>query len=521
MPLGRLIVGVLLPFAAGYHLSYVFRTINALIVDQLSEEIGISPAALGLLTSMYFLVMVAVQLPIGALLDRHGPRRLQVVLLPITALGAVVFALADSVPGLLIGRLLIGTGVSAALMAGLKAASLWFPPERIGMANGLLVMAGSLGAVMAAVPIQALIGVVGWRPVFLLLAVLATVAAVTILVVVPRVVTTASKPKVVEPIGLRTIFSDARFWRLAPMSAASIGTSWAIQGLWAAPWLTDVEGFDHATVVRHLVVMAVALCVSAISLGAAADRLRRRGIRSETLLAATAIVFMLAQLVIVLRWPIPSYLSWTLIAAAGAGTVLSYAILPGYFPKAASARANAALNLLHLSVAFAVQWLTGVVVDQWSGQDGRHPAEAYQAAFGINLAIQALAFTWFVVAGVRATEAGPMHQIPQCLSPYRARPQRCPYSQAHMAWLTELSAAQRQMSSWRGVAIASMALCIVLTSLAIPGQAGLSHLAMTGTPQSFAAAAHEARPGLPPASRELPPIPIALRSAGTTSSSTP
>ena len=195
MPLGRLIVGVLLPFAAGYHLSYVFRTINALIVDQLSEEIGISPAALGLLTSMYFLVMVAVQLPIGALLDRHGPRRLQVVLLPITALGAVVFALADSVPGLLIGRLLIGLGVSAALMAGLKAASLWFPPERIGMANGLLVMAGSLGAVMAAVPIQALIGMVGWRPVFLLLAVLATFAAATIFVVVPRVVTTASQPK--------------------------------------------------------------------------------------------------------------------------------------------------------------------------------------------------------------------------------------------------------------------------------------------------------------------------------------
>ena len=133
---------------------------------------------------------------------------------------------------------------------------------------------------------------------------------------------------------------------------------------------------------------------------------------------------MLAQLAIVVRWPIPSYLSWTLIAAAGAGTVLSYAILPGYFPKAASARANAALNLLHLSVAFAVQWLTGVIVDQWPGQDGRRPAEAYQAAFGINLAIQGLAFAWFVVAGVRATEAGPMHQIPQCLSPYRARPQR-------------------------------------------------------------------------------------------------
>jgi hypothetical protein len=121
-----------------------------------------------------------------------------------------------------------------------------------------------------------------------------------------------------------------------------------------------------------------------------------------------------------------------------------------------------------------VQWLTGVVVDQWPGRGGRHPAEAYQAAFGINLAIQALAFAWFVVAGVRATEAGPMHQIPQCLSPYRARPQRSPYRQAHMAWLTELSAARTQVANWRGVAIASMALSVVLTTLALPGFAAHS-----------------------------------------------
>jgi hypothetical protein len=107
-----------------------------------------------------------------------------------------------------------------------------------------------------------------------------------------------------------------------------------------------------------------------------------------------------------------------------------------------------------------VQWLTGVVVDQWPGRGGRHPAEAYQAAFGINLAIQALAFAWFVVAGVRATEAGP--------------PQRSPYRQAHMAWLTELSAARTQVANWRGVVIASMALSVVLTTLALPGFAAHS-----------------------------------------------
>lgn len=306
MPLWRLIVSVLLPFAAGYHLSYVFRTINALIVDQLSGEIGLGPAELGLLTSMYFLVMAAVQLPVGALIDHYGPRRVQAFLLPITSVGAIAFATADSMSGLLLGRLLIGTGVATALMAGLKAVLLWFPQQRIGVANGLLVMAGSLGAVMATVPIQALIGTVGWRNVFLLLALLTACAAVAIFAVVPERETAARPATTIVPIGLRTIFADARFWRLAPMSATCIGTSWAIQGLWATPWLTDVEGYARGTVVRHLVVMAVALCISAIALGVTADRLRRRGIPTEALFGATVGIFILAQLAVVLRWPVPT-----------------------------------------------------------------------------------------------------------------------------------------------------------------------------------------------------------------------
>lgn len=476
MPLWRLIVSILLPFAAGYHLSYVFRTINALIVDQLTAEIGIGPAQLGFLTSMYFLVMVAVQLPIGALLDRHGPRRLQVCLLPITALGAIVFATADNSICLLIGRLLIGLGVSAALMAGLKAASLWFPPERIGMANGLLVMTGSLGAVVATVPIQGLIDAIGWRPVFLLLALLTVFAAAAIFVVVPRSAPSASIARAASPIGLRTIFADARFWRLAPMSATCIGTSWAIQGLWATPWLTEVEGFERAIVVEHLVVMAIALCCSAIALGVAADRLKQRGITSETLFGVTAALFMLTQLAVVLRWPVPSYVSWVLIAAAGAGTVLSYAILPEYFPKEASGRANSALNQLHLSFAFAVQWLIGVVVDQWPSPDDRHPIEAYQVAFGINLAFQALAFAWFVAAGFRAIEAKAEHQIPQRLSPHRALPHRCPYRQAHLTWLTDVREARTHAANWRKVALGSMMVCLVMATLVFSGAAGMARM---------------------------------------------
>ncbi len=468
-----LIAVVLLPFAAGYFLSYVFRTINALIADPLVDELGLSPADLGLLTSMYFLVMAVVQLPLGSLLDRHGPRRVQSACLLVAATGACVFAFADSLVGLLIARALIGLGLAAALMAGLKAIVLWFPPDKAGFANGLLVTIGALGAVSATAPAQILVDALGWRGLFLLLATLTLWAAALIVFVVPERAAVMPDARSTLLVTLRSIYRDARFWTLAPMSATCIGTSWAIQGLWAAPWLTAVEGFDRPTVVRHLLVMGLALCVSAIALGSMADRLRRRGVPTETLFGATALLFMLAQLAVILRWPIPAYLSWALIGMAGAATVLSYAILPGYFPKEASGRANAALNLLHLSVAFGVQWLTGVVIDQWPSQDGRHPAEAYRTAFALNLAVQVVAFAWFVISrsAVIASRFG--RRIPVFLQPYRAPPVVCAYRQAHLAWLYEVGAARRQMSSWRTVALASIAVCVVLTTLVIPDLSAL------------------------------------------------
>src|ERR1700693_2301094 len=126
MSRSRLIACVLLPFAAGYYLSYLFRTINALIASDLTAELNLSAADLGLLTSVYFLVFAAVQLPLGALLDRYGPRTIQSALLLLASGGALVFALADSLLGLVVGRTLLSLGVAVALMAGFKAFVLWF-----------------------------------------------------------------------------------------------------------------------------------------------------------------------------------------------------------------------------------------------------------------------------------------------------------------------------------------------------------------------------------------------------------
>ena len=104
------------PFAAGYLLSYLFRTVNAVISPELVRDVALDPASLGLLTSAYFLAFSAAQIPVGMLLDRYGPRRVESMLLAIAAGGALLFATAESLAALAFARAVIGLGVCACLM---------------------------------------------------------------------------------------------------------------------------------------------------------------------------------------------------------------------------------------------------------------------------------------------------------------------------------------------------------------------------------------------------------------------
>ena len=119
-----------MPFGLGYYMSYLFRTINAIISPQLVSDVGMTPAALGLMTAVYFINLATVQLPLGIALDRYAPRKVQSALSIITAAGALVFALGTDLPTLTIGRGLIGLGVSGCLMAALKANVIWFSKSK-------------------------------------------------------------------------------------------------------------------------------------------------------------------------------------------------------------------------------------------------------------------------------------------------------------------------------------------------------------------------------------------------------
>ena len=83
----------LLPFAIGYFMSYLFRAVNQVIAPDLIADFDLGPGQLGRLTAAYLLGFTVFQLPLGLLLDRFGPRRVQAGLLLVSAAGAALFAL--------------------------------------------------------------------------------------------------------------------------------------------------------------------------------------------------------------------------------------------------------------------------------------------------------------------------------------------------------------------------------------------------------------------------------------------
>jgi MFS family permease len=161
-------------------------------------------------------------------------------------------------------------------------------------------------------------------------------------------------------------------------------------------------------------------------------------------------IFIAAQLALILRLPVPSYVPWIVVAAVGAGTVLSYAILAEYFPKELAGRANAALNVFHIGGAFVVQYMTGIVVQLWVPIDGHYPEVAYQAAFAFNVGLQIVAGVWFALTWILtrrgerneldAFSLKPLHACPPILrmSVHRGRPE-CAGRPARSRWCKSIT----------------------------------------------------------------------------------
>jgi MFS family permease len=401
----RLIATVFLPFAGGYFLSYLYRSTNAIIAPQLVTEIGLSASDLGLLTSAYFFAFAAVQLPLGVLLDRFGPRRVQSALLVFAALGAVVFAGGENKEILAFGRALIGLGVAGSLMSSFKAITIWFPERRWPLINGCFMAMGGLGAVSATVPLEAALQFTDWRGIFYALAAVTLCVAVVIFICVPEKLGMAQSSSLRHQfLELRKIYGDRVFWRFAPITAAALAVNMSVQSLWAGLWLRDIAGLSRSAIATYLLVLSVTMTIGFVLSGALTDLLERRGIRLAHVLGWGTAVFLCVQAVIVLRLDPVALWPWVVFGLSMYFPILSFTQLTRHFSAAHTGRAITGLNLLIFSAVFITQYATGAIIDLWSlNADGGYQAIAYSAAFGFFLIVQIIAFAWFLIpaTGVR------------------------------------------------------------------------------------------------------------------------
>lgn len=387
-------------FSLGYFVSFLFRGVNLGFAPFLNKEMGLTATDLGTLTSLYFLGFAGAQIPAGVLLDHFGARRVTSSVLMFAAVGALCFALSHSMPGLMLGRLLIGVGASVCLGGAFKATAQHFPVRQLTLVNGLVMAVGGLGGVAVGAPLSKLLAVVPWRTVGVGLAVFTACVAVTIWNGAPKGGATASRSKVMDQLkGTLHILRSKAFWKVATFSSLTQAVFYAMQSLWVGAFLRDVVpagAQSNTTRIGALIsVLGAAFIVGNIGFGALARAFERRGIHLQTFSGVTMALFVCVQALLAARVPLPEPILWAAYGALGGTGILTYAVLAEHFPSTLLGRANTTFTLVIFVGIFVAQNAIGAALGHWTAVDGHYPAGAHQAVWAGLIVIQLLAAVWY------------------------------------------------------------------------------------------------------------------------------
>ena len=391
-----LFVRVFLPFVAGYYISYSYRSLNAILGPHIAGEFGLDAAQLGLLSSVYFLGFGLLQIPFGVLLDRYGPSRVDALLLVLAACGAALFASAHSYPALVLGRTLIGIGVSVGLMATLQAFVLWYPLERIASVNARAFAVGILGAITVSVPLDAALRVLDWRTITWLLAGVTLAASVALWLAVPARARGAPRDSIAAALAsVRGLLKDPVFRRTAAMLSCSQFAAISLSTLWMATWLRDVAGYRHDEVAQALLLVALGLMAGYLVLGRAADARAREGRSLVPLVAGSIALSSSCLLLLTLGVTTGALVLWIAFIFASSAAVLSFSILSRRYPKEMAGRVNTALNTFAFLGMFLGQWMAGLILSYWPSTAGGYDPQAYHWALGVLWLVQLTGLIWF------------------------------------------------------------------------------------------------------------------------------
>ena len=396
LSISKKVFTIILPFCGGYFLSYLFRSTNAVIAPHLITELNVNSQQLGMLTSSYLFAFAIMQIPLGILLDRFGPRKIQVILMIVAGLGSLMFCFGNNLFELTLARTIIGLGVAGCLMATFKIISIWYDKSYWPILYGFCLSSGGIGAIVATKPLYVVVDNIGWRSAFMILGFACFFVSTVICFLTPEKETTIDKESPL--IALKKIYSSKLFWRIAPLAGISGGTGLAIQGLWAGEWLRDVADFNQIDATNMLLVLNFSLLVGMILTGLIPTILKRFKFSQIDIYLYITIVFLIGHSLLTFEIIPKSSIPWLLIGISANSAILAYSWLNSQFPLSYAGKTSTALNLSLFLCGFVLQYAIGWIINFWDrNSDNTYPADAYSMAFGILLILQILCVGIFLL----------------------------------------------------------------------------------------------------------------------------
>ncbi|PPL14414.1 MFS transporter [Microterricola pindariensis] len=376
-----------------------------------AERFDSSAAALSSLAVVQLLVYAAMQIPVGVLIDRFGPRALMLAGTALMVAGQLFMAFAPSITLAVVGRILVGAGDAAIFISLIRLISSWFAGPIVPQLSQWAGNIGQLGQVLSAVPLAWVLHTFGWTPAFV------SAASVSVLALLLGIIALRDRPAGTPEGHRASSLADAikhlrgalkrpgtqlGFWsHYVTQSAGTVFTMF-----WGIPFLVFGLGYSEQTAAAMLLVLVGAGMVAGPIIGILTARFPLR--RSTLVLA---IVFGIAVAwTAVLLWPgePPFWLICVLVVVlgiGGPGSLIGLDFARTFNPLRSLGSANGIVNIGGFSAGFVMIFLIGAVLDllDQARQAAGEPSDLYSAdSFRIAFLVQYAVIGFGVVMLLRA-----------------------------------------------------------------------------------------------------------------------
>jgi MFS family permease len=383
-------------FAFGFFISNLLRSITATLTPILTTEFNLSAGNLGLLAGGYFIGFAIMQIPVGFLLDKHGPKKIISSFLVIAIIGTLSFALAKTFAGLLISRIFIGVGVSACMMGPLTGYRVWFAEKYQQRANSWMLMVANLGFVSSTLPVQILLPEIGWRLIFGLIAILTLLSIILILMFIPNWNKTDETLKKENLSALSEIWKNKFFISLIPIAFINYGGIQAIQTLWAGPWMLEVAGYNAIQSATGLFWINITMLIAFLFWGYILPKIESFGVDSIKIIKiGLPISYIVLFLIIYLGQKAGATL-FALYILASIVISLNQPAIALTFAKNLAGKSLTSFNVFLFSGTFFMQWGIGLIID-FCGYLGLEKVYSYQISFFCFLLLCIFSYLFFIL----------------------------------------------------------------------------------------------------------------------------